>query len=163
LITLVLAIDKTRGGEINMYIDQLVGTWKLVPSEFKYNYSDGQVVYPFGTDAIGLLMYTSNNYMSAQLMRPDRPSLASGNVNKGTPEEIKAAFQGYIAYFGTYEVNVEQGIVIHHVEGSYFPNWVGQDLTRLFHLAGNRLTLTTAPIQSGNRQMTARLIWERIL
>ncbi len=146
-----------------MYIEQLVGTWKLASSEFKYNYSDGQVVYPLGRDAIGLLIYTSNNYMSAHLMQPDRPLFDSGKPNRGTPQEIEAAFQGYISYYGTYEVNTEQGCIIHHVKGSYFPNWVGQDLIRFFQFSGNRLTLTSTPIPVGNKQMTAHLIWERVL
>lgn len=143
--------------------EKFIGTWKLVPSGFNYTYSDGQVAYPFGTDAIGLIIYLPTNYMSAQIMRPGRPPIASGNVNKATPEEMKAAFQGYIAYFGTYEIHAERKIVVHHVQGSYFPNWVGQDLVRLFRFHGNLLTLTTIPVEAGNRRRTAELTWERIV
>jgi hypothetical protein len=146
-----------------MSVEQLIGTWKLVSSEFKYIYSDGQMVYPLGRDAAGLLIYTSSGYMSAQLMRPGRPSFESGNLNRGTLEEIRAAFHGYISYYGTYHVNTEQHVIIHHVEGSYFPNWMGQDLVRFFQLSGDQLTLTSAPIQVGSREMSAQLIWERVL
>jgi hypothetical protein len=145
-----------------MNVEQLIGTWKLVSSEFKYIYSDGQVVYPLDRDAAGLLIYSSRGYMSAQLMRTDRPSFKSGNLSRGTPEEIKAAFDGYISYYGTYDVNMEQKVIIHHVEGSYFPNWVGQDLVRFFQLSDNRLILTSARIQVGSREMSARLIWWRV-
>jgi hypothetical protein len=146
-----------------MNMEQLIGIWKLVSSEFKYIYSDGQVVYPLGRDAVGLLIYSSMGYMSAQLMRPDRPSFESGNLNRGTPEEIRAAFQGYISYYGTYDVNMEQQVIIHHVEGSYFPNWVGQDMVRFFQLSNDRLMLTSAPIQIGSREMSAQLVWVRVL
>jgi hypothetical protein len=145
------------------YSQQIVGTWKLVTSELKYNYSDGEVLYPLGPNAVGLLIYTSNNHISAQLMRPDRSSFESGVLNNGTTEEIKEAFQGYMSYYGTYELNEEQGIVIHHVKGSYFPNWVGQNLIRRFLFCVNRLTLTTLPKQIAGRQMSAQLIWERML
>ncbi|GEM_PF-6774270 len=43
--------------------------------------------------------------MAVQIMRSDRPAFASGERLEGTQEEIKAAFEGYFAYYGTYEVN----------------------------------------------------------
>ena len=129
-------------------------------SEFKY--SDGQVVYPLGDDAIGILIYDGSGYMSLQLMRRDRPAFSTGNPNGGTIEEIKSAFGGFVAYFGNYEVNQEQGIVTHHLEGSLIPNWVGKGLKRFFQLSSNHLTLITPPVLIGNRHMTTKLAWERI-
>ncbi|MHA2204100.1 MAG: lipocalin-like domain-containing protein, partial [Candidatus Hodarchaeales archaeon] len=41
---------------------------------------------------------------------------------KSTLEEIKSAYEGFIAYFGTYEINNKEGTVTHHWEGSLFPN-----------------------------------------
>jgi hypothetical protein len=145
-----------------MFYDQIVGVWKLVPNEFKYSYSDGEISYPFGLNATGQLIYTSNNYMSAQLMQPDRRIFASSIINKATSEEVTESFRGYIAYYGTYELKEEQGIIVHHIKGSYFPNWVGQDLERYFLFSDNRLTLNTLPIQTAGRQMIAQLIWERM-
>jgi len=37
-------------------------------------------------------------------MRPDRPKFASGYQMKGTAEEIKVNYEGYISYYGLYEV-----------------------------------------------------------
>ena len=106
-------------------------------------------------------MYDANGHMSAQIMRPDRPAFASGDHLKGTPMEIKSAFEGFIAYYGVYEVNQEEGTVTHHVEGSSFPNWVGSAQRRFFEFSGNRLTLSTPPILVGGQQVTGVLIWER--
>ena len=39
--------------------------------------------------------------------------------------------------------------VIHHVELSLFPNWCGTDQERFIELDGERLTITTAPVQVG--------------
>ncbi len=139
--------------------EQFMGTWKLVSSEFRR--SDGQLTYPMGRDAIGIIMYDANGHMSVQIMRPDRPAFASGDQLKGTPMEIKSAFEGFIAYYGVYEVNQGEGTVTHHVEGSSFPNWVGSAQRRFFEFSSNRLTLSTPPILAGGQQVTGVLIWER--
>ena len=139
--------------------ERFIGTWKLVSSEFRR--SNGEVTYPIGRNTSGMLMYDANGHMSVQIMRPNRPAFASSDQLQGTPEEIKSAYKGFVAYFGTYEVNKEEGTITHHVEGSPFPNWVGTDQRRFFELYGNRLTLSTPPVPFGGEQVTARLIWER--
>ena len=140
--------------------EQFVGTWKLISSEFRL--SDGQVIYPLGRNAVGMLMYDASGHMSAQLMRPDRPVFASGDLGSGTPAEVKSAFEGFTAYFGTYKVDEGNAAVIHQVEGSLFPNWVGGDQVRFYKFSRNRLTLSTPPIPAGSQQVTGFLIWERI-
>ena len=135
------------------------GVWRLVTSEFKR--SDGSTAYPYGKEAIGMLIYDEHGHMSAQIMKPDRPIFVSGNIRRGTAEEIKAAFDGYTAYFGTYEVDEEGGTVTHRVMGSYFPNWVSQDQKRFFEFSGNRLTLKTPPIPAAGKMVTGILVWER--
>jgi hypothetical protein len=137
----------------------LVGTWKLVLLEFR---SDGQVVYPAGRDATGLLMYDRAGWMSHQLMRPDRPAFASGDQLLGTPEEIKAAFEGYLAYGGTYTVDEAHQVVTHHVTTSLFPNWVGTDQKRFYKLSGARLIISTPTIPVTGHLMDVMLIWQRV-
>jgi Lipocalin-like domain len=51
--------------------------------------------------------------MCGVLMRPDRPKFASNNALAGTPEEVKVAFEGYVSYCGSYEVNEQERFVIH--------------------------------------------------
>ena len=139
--------------------EQFIGTWKLVSSE--YRRLDGKLAYLKGRDAVGTLMYDASGHMSVQVMRPNRPAFASGDHLKGTPEEIKSAFKGFVAYYGTYEVNEGEGTVTHHLEGSSFPNWVGTALRRFFEFSGNRLILRTSPMPVGGEQITGILTWER--
>ncbi len=139
---------------------RFIGTWRLVSSEFRR--SDDTIVYPYGEDAIGLLIYAATGHMAVQLLRAHRPLFAAGDPYRGTPEEIRAAFEGYIAYFGSYEVNEAEGVVTHHVHGASFPNWIGGDQQRFFAFAGNQLILSTPPILAGTATMTGVLIWERV-
>ena len=136
---------------------KFVGSWKLVEFE-------GQLVPK--RDWAGLLMYDATGHMAAQLLPLDRPKFASGNRLQGTTEEIKAAFDGYFAYFGPYEVNEAEGVVIHHVKGSIFPNDVGKDNIRYYEFSGDRLILIPTNIVDGKlirkSSATVRLTWERV-
>ena len=130
--------------------NQLVGTWKFISLGGKS--SKGDVFHPYGQNLFGRLMYDAKGNMSALLMNPDRPRFASGDMKKGTPEEIKAAFEGFDAYCGTYTVDREKRTVTHHVLGSKFPNWVGTDQLRFFKISGDTLRITAPPILAGGVQ-----------
>ena len=66
-------------------------------------------------------------------MKDPRPSFPSG-YEQATPEEIKAVYDGYFAYFGTYTVDEDEGIVTHHVQSSKRPSYVGTHQKRLFEM-----------------------------
>ena len=137
----------------------LVGVWRLVALESRT--TSGEIRHPLGRAARGQLMYDSAGRMSAQLMDPDRPTFASGDLTRGSDAELRAAVAGYIAYYGTYTVDLSRGVVTHHVQGALFPNWVGGDQVRYFRLDGDRLTITTPPIRIGGEDSTTVLVWER--
>lgn len=141
--------------------NKFIGTWKLVKAEaFRPN---GEVVsYRYGSGSIGYIMYDMTGHMSVHLMQPNRPKFASGDLDKGTPEEIKAAFDSYGAYFGTYEIHEAEGFVIHHVEGSLFPNNVGSDQKRFFEFVGDTLILKPPPRPQGGEQVSPRITWQRV-
>jgi len=137
----------------------LAGVWNLLVLEFR---SDGQVVYPTGRDAAGMCLYDATGQMSLQIMRVDRPRFAAEDMLGGTPEEVDAAAKGYIAYGGTYVEDAENGVVVHHVTHSLFPNWVGKDLVRFFKRTGDRLIISAPTVVVGGHLMDAMLIWERL-
>ncbi len=139
--------------------EQFVGTWQLIASEFRR--LDGTSLYPYGPDASGTLYYDAAGNMAVQLMRADRPLFAAGDRQQGTPEEIRAAFDGYLAYFGRYEVDEAAKIVIHHIVGCSFPNWIGQPQKRFFAFASNQLTLSTPPLPVGGTTIIGMLQWQR--
>jgi len=127
-------------------IPRLVGSWKLISFHFKD--SSGQTAYPFGKDAQGRLIYEPNGRMAVQLMNPNRPRFASGDPLLTTEAEVRAAFDRYAAYYGSYSVDQSEGIILHHVEAALMPNWVGTDQVRQFEFDGKYLTLK-APLLLG--------------
>ena len=147
------------GKEVSQNSVPLIGAWRLTSFIRK---TDDEVIYPFGENAQGSLIYTETGRFSGQVMRPDRPQFVSEDLMKGTAEEIEANYKGFISYYGRYEFDGENGIVVHHVEGSLFPNWEGQPQKRFFDLSGSQLKLTTEPILWGGGEIVAVLLWERI-
>src|SRR5210317_1509977 len=125
--------------EYAVVVRQLAGVWSLVSSEFRT--SSGNVIYPLGEDALGQAIFTESGYMSGQLMRQGRPAFASGDQASGTPEEVQTALQGYVAYYGKCDVDVEQQTLTTHVEGSMYPNWVGSQQVRFYELSDTQLIL----------------------
>ena len=141
-----------------MVNSKFVGTWKLV--SFEIRFADGSVFRPFGDDPVGTLMYDDKNGFAAQVMRSSRRVFESDDQLKGTPEEIKEAFEGYVAYFGTYEVKDDK-TVIHQVKGSLFPNWMNDEQARHYKFFENYLELSTPPMQAAGLTFTAVLTWVR--
>ncbi len=137
-----------------------VGTWRLVA--FESRTEDGRVRLPYGKAARGYLTYTAEGTMCVAIMDASRPRFAdASDFVDGTPDEQIAAGKGYISYAGSYEVR-DESVIVHHVEVSLFPNWVGSDQERLFAFEGHRLTLSTPPILIKGKQRTSHLIWERV-
>jgi Lipocalin-like domain len=135
----------------------VVGTWRLVSSEGRS--SAGDVSRPYGDGPVGLLLYGPDGYMSATLMRPDRPPFASGDRLRGTLEEVRLASEGFLAYCGTYDLDASKGLIVHHVTAADFPNIVGTDLVRRFVMENGYLALETQPVLRAGKTWVFRLTW----
>ena len=139
--------------------DKIVGTWKLVSWVFENE--KGETVHYLGEDAKGILMYDKHGYMNAQLVKGNRPKFASDSISAGTPEETHGAFHTYLAYFGTYREE-EPGAVVHTVEGTLFPNWLGHEEVRYGRIEGDLLVLNTPPIPAQGREIVFYITWQRV-
>ena len=110
-----------------MASNPLIGTWRLISWENRD--TDGHFSYPLGKDAVGYIMYNPDGYMFVAIMRPERAKFAAGDLLSGSMEEKAHAAGTYVSYCGRYEFHGET--VVHHVELSLFPNWVGVEQERL--------------------------------
>jgi hypothetical protein len=119
----------------------LVGTWK-VERIADTDVATGRVVHPYGEHPKGYIVYDPTGHLHVQVMRtPATRPFVSGDDAKGTDAEVRAAYDGYVAYFGTYEVDMDKGMVIHRVEGSLMPSYTGTDQPRPFRIEGDVLTI----------------------
>lgn len=132
--------------------ETIVGAWELV--EYTLNDANGKRYHPMGRNCTGILMYTPDGYVSAQMMAQGRPAYAGGDLHNGTTAEMAAAANGYLAYSGQYEVNEKSHTLTHHMAVSMNPTWDGQSQERYVKLDGDTITIT-ASVNS------AVLVWKR--
>ena len=145
----------------NTLRDKLIGAWKLVSYEER-PVDDSPPFYPMTEKPQGIIMYTPDGYMSAQLSQPNRKPFASGDWFKGTDEDYRHEASTYIAYTGEFHVDEEKQTLTHSMFISLFPNWIGQTQPRVVKIEGDTLHLGTAsPIQSSGRTVNSFLVWNR--
>ena len=125
---------------------------------------DGQYhSHPFGKDAQGVISYSPGGRMSAILMRPGRALFEKASLLQATAEELRLATAGYVSYAGRWRVEGEQ--VVHSVDFSLLPNWIGVDLVRTISWTDGepaQLILSTDPVEtSSGKKVVNRLRWGR--
>lgn len=144
-----------------MEADKFVGAWRLISAEFT-NEDGSPAESPYGTDPQGILMYDAQGVMAAQLSQSGRKPFAIADRMKGTPEELKNAFETYQAYWGRYKVDEREHTVTHSVTGALLPNWVGGEQKRYYKFQDGKLHLRTPPLAIGGKRITGVLIWEKV-
>ena len=141
-------------------MNKLIGTWELV--EWDCTLDGRYHSHPFGQDAQGRLMYTTEGTMMAILMKADRPNFQTPTLSLGSAEEKANAINGYVSYSGTFRT--ENNLVIHSVQFSLLPNWIGTDLIReMMWTDDAHLILSTLPqtTRSG-RTVVNQLRWRKL-
>ncbi|AMB98568.1 hypothetical protein AWM75_00530 [Aerococcus urinaehominis] len=119
--------------------ENIIGCWELV--SYQSENEAGETIYPLGQDAQGYIMYTPDGYMSAQLMAPGRPAYASGDLHRGSQDEMAQAAAGYMAYTGPYDIDEDKQELTHHMTLSMNPTWLGQSQPRVVSLEGDLLKI----------------------
>lgn len=146
----------------------LVGTWFLV--SLQTTLPDGRKILPYGPAPRGILIYTADGYMSANLMQPDRAPLRASLAQIAHPwfrwrhpirflsslRQLIDAATRVQAYAGRYRCEGDE--VQHEVDVALLPNWVNGTQRRRLQLTSGQLILTAE--ETG---MTHTLVWQRNL
>ena len=134
--TTVPSVAKGGAGSLS---SRLVGTWQVM--EMVDTDPAGNSQHPYGEHPMGYIVYDATGHMHVQVMRtPATPPFVAGD-QKGSEQEVRAAYDGYVAYFGTYRVDEAQSKVIHQVQGSLMPSYTGTDQPRPIKLVGDELII----------------------
>ncbi len=137
----------------NITKDMLIGAWTL--KDYYIEDEEGNRNYPLGKDCQGIIMYTPDGYMSAQMMTPNRKTFAIDNMHKGTDDEYAEAASGYHAYSGRFEFNETKLELRHYMDVSLFPNYVGQSQIRTAQLKDDHLYIS-------NPKFGNQMIWKKL-
>jgi hypothetical protein len=120
--------------------ESLLGAWTL-ESFFVRDVATGEQRRPLGEHPRGLITYTGDGHMSAQLAQSD--------------------MQGYIAYGGGFSVNEQTATVHHEVTISMLPELLTQPQLRQATVDGDLLTLSATTTDDAGVQTHANLTWRR--
>ncbi len=139
-----------------------VGTWRLISCNAHRR--NGQILPIYGPDPEGRLFYDAAGNMSVHIMQAGRPPFKEQHKFRASAEEMRLAYQGYEAYFSTYEIDAGNSTIHHRVLGGLFPNWTGSVQTRYYRFDGpSRLILSTEPLEGAPRKHTVVVLtWERL-
>jgi hypothetical protein len=137
-----------------------VGAWRLV--SFIVSERDGGSRPYWDDRASGLIIYTRDGRVSAQLYDARRPRL--GTVwDRAEAQAARAAFGGMASYYGRYRIDASRGTVTHTIEGAMSPDWIGTELVRGYRFLGpDRVELRVLTSAEGPVAGDVVLTWERV-
>jgi lipocalin-like protein len=142
----------------------LLGVWQLVSAK-DYRPS-GAALDWMGNKPSGTIIYTAGGRMAVQFMRDPRATFTGTSMwtSDGrdllasvTPSEIRDAYTGYYAYFGTYSVDESARTVTHHIQASVRPEEVGRNYVRPFEFTGDQLVFRY-PVSAADGERRTRVI-----
>ncbi|KGE12803.1 lipocalin-like domain-containing protein [Sphingobacterium deserti] len=141
--------------------NELVGTWKLL-SYIEVPIAGDDSLFPMGKTPYGLLMYTTDGYMSVQISKENRLPYKSEDKVLASHEEMVSSLQGYIAFCGKFKVDNSTAIVTYTVESSLFPNWKNKIQRRKIDFEGDILYLkSTEPVLSNGVYVNSYMTWQK--
>lgn len=127
----------------------LIGTWTLEGSYVED--ADGKRVPTWGEAPRGVIIYTSDGWMTAITGRGDRTLPANA-----TADDKAAAFDSYLNYAGRWTLS--GNTVTHHIEHATNPNWVGTSRDRHIDHQGDRMVFSGL---AGDGRSNAVIVWRR--
>lgn len=148
LCALILSITTTAQGKMKRKAaraetkqeSKLVGTWRLI--EFTdFDSATLAWTYPYGKNPKGYFTYTKNHIVNLNICsetpsKISRDSARNYNVNLANWLEYNS-----LGYFGTYSVDFDKSILVHHVMGGSMTWYIDTDQVRPFILRGDTLII----------------------
>ncbi len=127
-------------GELMVAKEDIIGTWKL--GTYETQFSDGHIgTHPVGENTVGYILYNPDGYVSLELMAQKRLNFTQQDPFAASDEGYAEAMRSHLSYVGTYEVIDDR--VIHHIELSSYPDFIGHKIARTVRLEDDVLYQTT--------------------
>lgn len=136
----------------------IIGTWTLLG--YWTQYSGGEKFYPLGRDARGYITYTDAGFMMGTMQRAGPPKFAVSDRLQASVEEKVRAFDDYVTYCGRWDAEGDD--MIHHIELSLLPNWIGESQRRHARWHGPDRVDLVGEWQIGDKRRSAVVEWERV-
>lgn len=137
--------------------NKVAGTWRMSSATVEV---DGATSFPYGPEPRGMLVFTCDMHFVEFIHDPRIPRFKSNERGGGTDEENRNVMASTLALYGQYTVDTDGNFSGNTVEGSSFPNWIGDVRTT------NELTMAVEDnrmIENFQRPEGAKvtIIWKR--
>ncbi|WP_264071856.1 lipocalin-like domain-containing protein [Mycolicibacterium komossense] len=129
---------------ISLLRNAILGTWEL-ESFVARDAATGDLRHPLGERPRGLILYTEDGFMSAQLA-----------PQADADTEISA----YIAYSGPFHLDEQSSSVRHDMQMATMPELLHQPQIRQVHLEAGLLILSASTTEA-DRTTVSTLTWRR--
>jgi len=136
--------------------EKLIGGWSLL--EWSAIINDVDKVYPMGKNIKGMIIYTRDGFMSANILSKERLDSIPQGVTLASMFEGKGA---YLSYAGEYSVDEKESFAIHYVKVSSCPEWLNTEQKRNFKIDGDKLIINSNT-ESASLKFSHTLIWKRM-
>ena len=136
---------------------RFVGFWQFDRLERRNEAGDALPVERTWID--GFIIYAASGHMAVHLVRPDREPFLE---ERPTAEEATAAIRTYISYFGPYTIHADDGYVVHHRSGCWYPSCMDTDAQRFYEFGDGTLTLQPPAREVDGQMVQDSLVWRRM-
>jgi hypothetical protein len=129
----------------------LIGTWLLV--KYVDTPENSEPIFAFGKEPVGHFIFSAGGHVAFSIMR-NPPDIE----NPTSDPDPDACIPGwYCAYFGTYTVDIKNGVWVTHVLSANIPGFLNTDQRRHFTIDGNTLVVSETYLHGGTRIKAERV------
>jgi hypothetical protein len=122
----------------------IVGSWQMIEAWDVNDPGKPGKSYPWGNPPLGYWVYDAAGNVSVQIsINPPLPLVDAAwwTMGKTANDDMLASFNNYLAYFGTYTVDYEGGIVTHNVITDVLRAYTGTAQPRPFKIVRGELLI----------------------
>ena len=118
----------------------IVGSWQMVEAWDMNDPGKPGKSYPWGNPPLGYWVYDAAGNVSVQIsINPPLPAVTDSwwALSQTAIPQMLESFNNYMAYFGTYTVDYDNGTVTHNVTTDVLRQYTGTSQPRPFKLDDN--------------------------
>ncbi|MEZ5499575.1 MAG: lipocalin-like domain-containing protein [Steroidobacteraceae bacterium] len=130
----------------------LLEDWQILTAE------EAPTTRPFGDEPLGLLLYSADGWMSAQINSRSRSAWSHGSARRATAESKLPALDECMCYSGRWWL--EGSTIVHSIRQSLNPVLIGSRQVRQPQFDGDRMRLTALE-EIGGRSRKHEILWVR--
>jgi hypothetical protein len=137
---------------------KFAGAWRLV----SWTSNTPMVAERFGRHPRGMALFDPQSHtVSVQIAGPGRLPFPPEQWTDPDEGAARAALQTYFAYVACYSVDAVLRVLVNDITESLIPNLVGTRQVRNYDFVGDRLVLTSPPIDIRGQAAVQTFVWER--